>query len=866
MGVVMKEYRSHPDKLLEVHSENVRRGARLRTSLRMAEVAALFHDLGKINPNFQRKVNPNFPSEPLDKKARGYSQHAYLSAFAWLCFSLSNSDWIESRNLDAAACLAIATMIAHHHGNLPNLGSRKACDEGTQRFKQSASVGRIFKAGTTSASDPTRALRDFLAVTDENILPFSEFLQRLEEHKPFTIFQDDEIQEELLGLNLESLEGSKPNDALAFFLDTQFGFASLIEADKRDAGYNTLFNKEEFAPEFKNFGARLEAELERIASLKEQGDENKRLNELRTAMREQAVENIRDGLSHGERIFTLQAPTGAGKTLMLLRLALEILRSDERQRTSGEENVRELGIIYALPFLSITEQTEKICRDIMKDDERAILRVDSKAANKRLDDLQRKLDSEPSEENLGRLIYESFSAATFDHPFVITTFVQLFETLISNRNSVLLRLPNFAQTIFLLDEIQALPPRLYTFFLAYLDEFCRRFDSYAVISTATMPYRKLPAIDNKHFAPDKNPRKLFTRYCKPRQEREPRELLDRSFYGHPEFDRYRITPIDEENFQIDNLKHKIQEQPSDVSCLVILNTIRDTRELYAALGGNTGEDNEGECVLINTHFTPRDRRRKIELCRERLEPGNNQRVVLISTQLIEAGVDIDFPVLYRDMCPFPNLVQSAGRCNRNGKRTRGEVFLFTLMRDDGKASYALVYRREPLWFFASNYISAPITEKELFAAQENFFRSVSHNLECGVHYGRNEEIHLIACINQARFEDIGKFKLIDEEVFGEEFRYYVPHRESVESFEELLTLAEESKRFTRDFKEIKRREVLIESLLKAIANDVVTFRLPSGVNPPSYSEEAFKIRCLQDEQDYSRVTGINLSDLGGCII
>ena len=263
---------------------------------------------------------------------------------------------------------------------------------------------------------------------------------------------------------------------------------------------------------------------------------------------------------------------------------------------------------------------------------------------------------------------EIFSQDTFDHPFIITTFVQLFEALVSNRNSTLLRLPNFARTIFLIDEIQALPPRLYTFFTAYLDEFCRKFDSYAIISTATMPYVEIP---DKEMPNDENPRMLFKGYVKPC------ELLNRSFYEREEFNRYRITRIEHDDFRVEALADIVRKQLK--SSLVILNTIDDTKQLYDALNRGIDASLEDEFVLLNTHFTPNDRQRKIKLCKDRLK--NNQRAVLISTQLIEAGVDIDFPVLYRDMCPLPSLIQSSGRCNRNGKEPFGEVYLFEIKKE-----------------------------------------------------------------------------------------------------------------------------------------------------------------------------------------
>ena len=244
-------------------------------------------------------------------------------------------------------------------------------------------------------------------------------------------------------------------------------------------------------------------------------------------------------------------------------------------------------------------------------DEVAVLRVDSRAENPRIEKLQGELETEQSEEKLAELLRENFSAETFDHPFIVTTFVQVFETLVSNKNATLLRLPNFSRAIFLLDEIQALPPRLYIFFVALLDEFCRQFDSYAIVSTATMPYLEIRPKENIANQPDnEKPEKLFVTY------KRPPELLSADCYKEKVFNRYSIS--NEKHIStVEQLADEIQGH--DDSCLVILNTIDDTKRLYALLREFYGID---ECVLLNTHFTLNDRRAKLNHCQQRL---NRQR-------------------------------------------------------------------------------------------------------------------------------------------------------------------------------------------------------------------------------------------------
>jgi CRISPR-associated endonuclease/helicase Cas3 len=813
MGADMKAYYSHPEKLLADHLRGVMGGTRRRTPFKAAEIAALFHDLGKINPNFQLKLR--------GKKNVGYSSHAYLSALAWLCYCHSNKellkDLIGSDPLnDPSPIFSIATMIARHHGNLPNLEKDGFFKEREQK-----------------------ALRAFLEQTSADDLPISEFLQGLSEHRSFNIKPSGELLDHLIFRFQDGFQRvlHRITDPLDFFMNTQFGFACMIESDKRDAGNNAQFNKEKCGPYIKqNFAARLEEYLQKLPR-------KSHFDPLRTEMRLQAVESIGPGLAEGRRVFTLSAPTGAGKTLMLLSLAAEILKHNG-----------DLSIIYSLPFLSITEQTETICRNICSDDSHAVLRIDSKSENKQIDEIQRKLDANPSDENLRKLMREIFSEDTFDHPFIITTFVQIFEALVSNRNSTLLRLPNFAHSIFLVDEIQALPPRLYTFFTAYLDEFCRKFDSYAIISTATMPYVDMP---DKKMDNDENPHVLFKRYAKPS------ELLDTGFFTRTEFNRYRIIRLERQDFRVRDLADEIGRQLH--SCLVILNTIDDTKQLHSILNGENDDSLEAECVLLNTHFTPNDRQRKIRLCNDRLR--NHERVVLISTQLIEAGVDIDFPVLYRDMCPLPNLIQSAGRCNRNGKEMVGDVHLFELRKENGAASASYIYGRDLGWFldFTKEKVNGIVTEKELFAVQQEFFSRVGNDLHVGLHKQAGREINMVRCINHMAFDDLGWFRLIDDESFGEQLRYYVYDDGK---FEELQEQVERLDYRIKDFNEIVRLKSRVEEQLRHMAGDIVNFRVSRNrrsAAPPAEAE-AVGILKLAFPEDYSAVTGIRLNEDAGYII
>lgn len=778
----LKKIESHPGKPLNIHVKGVCEKSTKRTSSTLAWYAALFHDFGKINPNFQQKLK--------GIKSNGYSQHSYLSAFAFL--NWFNSNRIQASNIldltgnDFTNLKLITAIILHHHGNLPNMD---------ENISEQALEGMI----------------DFLRNHSEN-LPISEYLKdEMEfEHSKFDLSVKSWYLSKIP--NIDSGKDGKEyelkhwqKDSLQYFLNTQFAFASVIEADKRDAGKIDRYNLEAF---LQDSILQISSSLEKLFDRFSQSSYGSELNRIRTEIREEAVASIPKLLAKGQRVFTLTAPTGAGKTFTLLDIA----------STLQKHNCK-LGIIYALPYLSITDQVQEIIAKILQVD---VLSVNSKSVNERIEKAQKEYETAQSKEKLKALLVEDFIENTFDHPFIITTFVQLFETFLSNRNSTLLKLPNFSNRIFLIDEVQALPPRLYIFFSAWLDAFCKMNDSYAVLSTATMPNLAIPEkaeLRNRPTFELKNPKALFKDYWPIDDLLEPKK-----YFNNDVFNRYKIFVIEEEQ-TIESIKNKILTE--EKSILVILNTIQDTKDLFNELKGLSN------VFLLNTHFTPEDRLAKIEKVKQQLP---REKVILISTQLIEAGVDIDFPIVYRDLCPLPSLIQSAGRCNRNKKLEFGDVFLFQLVNKKGKYSSELVYRNEARRFldFMRREISGTIQEKELFDVQKRFFNTISQDLVIGEYPEGN--INLIEEINRAQFETVGKFQLINNKSFGEQYQFYVPANDDDSNFEVLISLLNDIR--VGSYDEIRESKIKLNAHLKNMSGRVISVRVFDKSNlPPLYCQE-----------------------------
>jgi CRISPR-associated endonuclease/helicase Cas3 len=796
-------FQSHPDKTLEEHICGVIEKSRKYSSLPIVEVASLFHDLGKINPNFQAKLKGD--------KVRGYSHHAYLSVLAFVyCFKANQSEILnllraKSKDDCVLKILQIVTIIAYHHGDIPNLDGMPNMDE----------------------------IESAAYFLNKNTLPFSDFLiQKLNQNfKPFSVDFDEREFRRVAKYNSLVHEKIWTKNALENFSDTQFAFASLIQADKRDAGRNDYFQTEE---KIAHSIFEIDCSLGQKFMTHESEPNPTKLNQLRTSIRIEATKNIEKYLNLNQRIFTLTAPTGAGKTFTLLSLARQI------QKQKGN-----LGIIYALPFLSITEQVQNILKEDLNVD---FLAINSKTQNRNIEEAQKAYEFNPTNENLQRLIQLDFAEQTFDHPFIVTTFVQLFETLLSNKNSVLLKLPNFRNRIFLIDEFQSIPPRLYIFFSALLDDFCKRNNSYAILSTATMPKLDFPIKD--YLPVEMKPDLLFRDYHLPIELSE----FDK-YFSQPVFNRYQIDWIDNDNFLMSDLAEHIINQGQ--SCLVILNTIADTKSLYDELLAKLMDI---RIILLNTHFIPEDRIKKIETAKNLLESG--KQIILISTQLIEAGVDIDFPIVYRDLCPLPSLVQSAGRCNRNKKVDKGQVYFFQLQKMQGKPSSEIIYKKEAAEFlkFSKKKIQSGIEEKDLFKIQSEFFDFIRDNLTIGeFDYGFNQRSNMIECINKAQFEMLGNFQLINKDTFGEQYRYYIPKDDNDDAYDKLVEILS-SLNNTETFEKRKQIKIRLNNELKSLENRILNVRITNNQTTPLYSnsDEKFGIRVLADLNKYSFDKGLEL--------
>ena len=342
------------------------------------------------------------------------------------------------------------------------------------------------------------------------------------------------------------------------------------------------------------------------------------INEKRSAL---LAESIAAGKEAKGNLYRLTVPTGGGKTISSLAFALHYAAHAKRKRRR---------IIYVIPYTSIIEQNAAVFRDLLGPDS-----VVEHHQNVDYDDVQ------DMDMNRKRLATENWDA-----PVIVTTNVQFFESLFSNRPSKCRKLHNLAESIVIFDEAQMIPIDYLRPSLAAIEALVRHYDCTAVLCTATQP----PL--GQFFPADLQPIEICP-----------------ALVENADFFRRTTIRLREEAMTEESLAAELAAQER---VLCIVNVKKTAQRIFDLLGEQEGT------YHLSTNLYPVHREQVLEEIRERLKDGKPCRV--ISTSLVEAGVDLDFPCVYREINGLDSIVQAAGRCNREGRRTAEEsvVHVFSL--------------------------------------------------------------------------------------------------------------------------------------------------------------------------------------------
>lgn len=353
------------------------------------------------------------------------------------------------------------------------------------------------------------------------------------------------------------------------------------------------------------------------------------INTQRSTARTEALSTLRESAEQG--IYTLTLPTGLGKTLTAASVLLH-MRSNRPRK-----------VIIALPFLSVVDQTSKVYAELLGAEGNSELLIQSHSLSER--------DYSDTEGNAADFMLDTWSS-----DFVITTFDQVLLALFSPKARHQLRFHNLAGALLLFDEVQALPTHLWDITQKALQGLAKEFGTQVIAMSATKP----GYLQGAELVPG------YTHYFQ-------------------QFGRYRLLLRHFQSLNLGNFIEEVRQRKElkEKRLMITLNTRSSARKVYDELTG----DWPYPTYLLTADLTPLDRLEKIQQIKESGGP-----CLVVSTQVVEAGVDIDMDHILRDFAPLDSLIQIAGRCNRNGRRPRGTVEVMNLHNDAGKSFAAMVYR------------------------------------------------------------------------------------------------------------------------------------------------------------------------------
>ena len=726
----------------------------------LAWLCGLTHDFGKYTTYFQEKLPPLEKNPP--KKA--YSHHAFVSALLGAFVARCRYPG------EPEAALLVYLTIHRHHGHLitpSEILPRETRLRDAPCFDSNSLPSGLRKelVGVEAQIQNMRGahLRQILSEMQELGVPEVEGF--LEQSAWWSILP------EIRSIYRNSLAEDDPEASRRYWRMLLL-FSALIDADKHiSAGADAL----EEMHRVQIPSALVE---HHVRKLKEKATPPssptaRRLAEVRNDIHEESARTIESRPLEElyPAVLSLTAPTGAGKTLTALDVALRL-----RERVNVE-----LGhlprIIYALPFVNIIEQNASVIEEVLNqkpDFKRNPSRYLLKSHHLAPTGSQEDEDVEAERELL--------FADGWESEIVVSTFVALFESLVSNRNRKLKKLHNIAGSIVVLDEIQSVPYEQWGLVQHVLTTLTEHLGCTVIQMTATRP-RILPTANEILTAPERN------------------------FSG---LSRTRIVPRPEVT-TLEELAQFIGEiHTPKRSLLVVLNTIKSSVELYGMLRKMLGlipykeygrDRGEASIFYLSTNITPWQRSKRVRLLGRCIRRGG--KPLVISTQVVEAGVDLDFDEVIRDQGPLDSIVQVAGRCNRGGRTLEQGSVHVVFLEDERRTMAEMVYGKilPPI---SRRLLRAPREEPELFAIVEQYFAEVEDRKS------DDFSIRFVRAMKELEFHrwegdvtTISRYRHIQEE--GQTKPVLVEiNREAVRAIERLERLYQEGKAGRSAFQEAYR--------------------------------------------------------------
>lgn len=534
---------------------------------------------------------------------------------------------------------------------------------------------------------------------------------------------------------------------LPSFDDFRFNFSwpSLDEKDKRDISLYFTINL--------LLGMLVDADIRAVINMNANEDrveipedivdryienlpKNSPIDSLRQEFYDTVINNVRR-LGLESKFLSLTAPTGIGKTLTGFCAAVRL------RNMIQEETGRFPRIIYVLPFTSIIDQNFDVIGKIIENaglPKHVLLKHHFRSnPTKSIPDLKtediwkaleedRILKERDAEKLLKRYEQAYTRVDTWDGEIIITTFMRFYEMLFTNLRSEMRRLHRLAGSIVILDEVQNIPPKYWEATEKSLQFLAEEWDTRFILMTATRPalFQDTPELTQPHK------KSFFSKLGRTKLYIEDESM------PYMEIDRWLLPKVE-----------------SAKSFMVIMNTVRSAQEVYKTL---KEQFNDFELYFLSASLIPVHREARIREIKEKLDEGH--RIALVATQVVEAGVDLDFDVVVRDLAPLDSFVQAAGRCNRNARtEAGGRVFLVKLINPEHNERLLALYIYDGVLIQTTEEIfqdTDVLSEKKYLELVEEYFYKLRFE-------GRKaQDRDLLESVSILRYDELGMFSLIDK--------------------------------------------------------------------------------------------------------
>ncbi|MFY9442525.1 MAG: CRISPR-associated helicase Cas3' [Bacillota bacterium] len=426
---------------------------------------------------------------------------------------------------------------------------------------------------------------------------------------------------------------------------------------------------------------------------------SRQLGEQRGVLQKQSLDAYLSNQHHS--MFSLQLPTGMGKTICSLRIALSAVESGRCRR-----------IIYVAPYLSILSNATRELRDSTK-----ILEIMQHDSVTRLDALVREANESASDQLVSDQAFDLLALESWNAPVITTTFNQFFRALFPRTAQQTMRIKALENSFIIMDELQSIDTAKWKLFLTMLEALTSRVNAQVLLITATLP--------DTEGGLSTTPIELGNPF------------IHLSRYG-VEWDP---NPIDLKR----TAETAVSAHKAGTSVAVILNTIQDAYEVYrevlriSGYDPDCGQNEPDDVMVLSGLMTPLHKDHRIETIKDFMK---ERSILLVCTQVLEAGVDLSFDLIIRAIAPLPFLIQAAGRVNRHNERGRGLLKVINYVRSDGTDTSLYIYDRNDLELTRSML-------DELGTWDESRSKSL-----CSEFYRRSfqraQREALLSCIDEAR--------------------------------------------------------------------------------------------------------------------